>query len=60
MAGRTPEECGNIATYDEEALTSSETSTVTESVPKIKINEKYSKQILKTKLLKIPRKLIFK
>jgi hypothetical protein len=31
MAGRTPAECGNIATNDEDASTSSETSTVTES-----------------------------
>ena len=41
MAGRTPEECGNIATNDE-------SSTVTESALKIKINEKYSNFIFPT------------
>jgi hypothetical protein len=47
MAGRTPEECGNIATNDKEASTSSETSTVTESKSMKSTLTLYSQWILK-------------
>jgi len=42
IAGKTPEECGNIASNEEEASTSNKISTATDSIPRIKINEKYA------------------
>jgi len=42
IAGKTPEECGNIACNEEEASTSNKISTATDSIPRIKINEKYA------------------
>eukprot|EP00092_Neocalanus_flemingeri_P014244 GFUD01015364.1.p1 GENE.GFUD01015364.1~~GFUD01015364.1.p1 ORF type:complete len:1050 (-),score=269.28 GFUD01015364.1:283-3432(-) len=42
MAGRTPEECGNIAGNDQEASTSRGISQANENTPRIKINEKYA------------------
>ena len=47
MAGRTPAECENIASNDEEASTSIRNSKAIESVSRIKINEKYANFISK-------------
>jgi len=48
IAGRTPEECGNIAGNDQEASTSSGTSKANENLPRIKINDKYASYVSKS------------